>query len=350
MLIPTAVIAFLWLARLVVWTKRKLQCKKQQFRRSGETRELVRQADEIFALAELTDRKMVIHRGLPGYCIMIVHADFQAGLAERGKSAIGKPDFERIDRALEWWLPRETYMLAFSGTDLLSFHKGHLDLLEDGGDFMAVTHDVRHATATLKALNAYHSYLDLPSSLDEARMPRADAVSVPEQIALPPREPRGYDVTHANKIDHIVEYVEDGDPRTFDEMFYGNFDDEFIMLVDHRESDDDIIKMCERVLNTGELDVRVDDDTLDLIVDYRGIRHRIEYPDGWVSRDTAISGLNKIIQPEYELRYCTASDGSDTAAILPLKREEWHALEARCGETLYRYFEPIDEGFSKFRY
>ena len=348
MLIPTALIALLWLAWVAVWMKRKLKRKRQKLERRRETREFVRQADEISALAELTDKKMIIHRGLPAYCVMIVHSDFQAGLAERGKSAIGKPDFERIERAIEWWLPRETYMLAFSGSDLLSFHKGHLDSLEDGGDFMAVTHDVGHATTTLKALNAYYSYLDLPSSLDEARIPKSDVVRVPEPISLPPRESREYDVTPANKIDHIVEYVEDGDPRTFDDMFYGDFDDEFVMWVDHRESDDDIIKMCERVLNTGELDVRVDNDTLDLIVDYCGVEHTIEYPDGWVNRDTTISALNNIIQPEFELRYCTASGGNDIAAILPLKREEWHALEVRCGDTLDRYFEPIADGFNKF--
>ena len=179
---------------------------------------------------------------------------------------------------------------------------------------------------------------------------QADAVRAPEPTPLLPREPREYEVTPANKIDHIVEYVEDGDPRTFDDMFYGDLDHEFVMWVDHRESDDDIVKMCERVLKTGELDGWFDNDTLDLVVNYRGVLHRIEYPNDFADRDTSIAGLNKIIQPEFELRYCTASDGNDTAAILPLRHEEWRLLEARCGEKLHLYFEPIDDSFRKFGY
>ncbi len=179
---------------------------------------------------------------------------------------------------------------------------------------------------------------------------QADVVRALDPSPLPPREPREYNITPANKIDHIVEYVEDGDPRTFDDMFYGDFDYQFVMWLDHRESDDDIVKMCERVLKTGELDGWFDDDTLDLVVDYRGVQHRIEYPKDFADRDTSIAGLNKIIQPEFELRYCTASAGSDTAAILPLKPAEWHALEARCGEKLHLYFEPIDNSFRKFGY
>lgn len=350
MLIPAAAIALLWFAWFAVAMTRKIKRKRQRLTKRRPTAELERKADDIFALAELTGKTMIIHRGLPGYCVMVVRSDFQARLGERGKSAVGKPDFERIERVIEWWLPRDTYMIAFSGNEPLSFHKGHLDSAEDDSDFMAVTHNVQHATTTLKALDAFYAYLGLPSALGEARMRKAGVIYSVGSTPLPPREPREYEVTPANKIDNIVEYVEDGDPRTFDEMFYGDLDHEFVMWVDHRESDDDIVKMCERVLKTGALDGWFDDDTLDLVVDYRGVQHRIEYPNDFADRDTSIAGLNKIIQPEFELRYCTASAESDTAAILPLRHEEWQALEARCGEKLHLYFEPIDDSFRQFGY
>jgi hypothetical protein len=348
MLIPTALIAFLWLGWFAVWATRKLNRKRLKWKKRRQTQELVRKADHIFALTELTGKTMVIHRGLPGYWVMAVQSDFQARLGERGKSAIGKPDFERIERTLEWWLRRETYMMAFSGSALLSFHRGHMDSTEDDRDFMPVTYNVKQVTTTLQALDAYYTYLGLPSSLDEARKRKSEVVRAAEPTPLPPRESREYEITPANKIDHIVEYVEDGDPRTFSDMFYGDFDDEFVMWVDHRESDDDIVKMCERVLKTNALDAWFDDETLDLIVEYRGIRHRIEYPNDFADRDTSIIALHKIVQPEFELRYCTASDGSDGAAILPLRADEWQKLEARCGEKLHRFFEPIDDSFSKF--
>lgn len=348
MLIPVGVILILYLAWLAVSLSRKRKANKRKREDMTAAMKLVQQADEIFELARLTDKSMTIHRGLPGYCILMVRADFQAGLAERGKSTSGVPEFERIDRALEWWMPRETGMIAFSGNALSSFHKGHLDAPDMDTDLMPVTRDVADVGKLLQLFDLWYEYLELPDSLEKARNRDVPTLSAEVANELPSRLTRAYDINPANKMQHIFEYVEDGDPRTFDDMFYGDFEHDFVMWVDHRESDDDIVNMCERVLKTGELEGAFDDQTPDLIITYRGVEHRIAYPNEFADRDTTMIGLNKLLQPEFELRYCNASDGNDTAAFLPLKRDEWKSLELRFGERLQNYFEPVGPGFSKF--
>jgi len=348
MLIPIGFILILYLTWLAVWLWRNFKAKKPKRDHMAASARLVHQADEIFELAKTTDKVMVIHRGLPGYCLLTVHADFQSRLAERGKSRSGGPEFRLIDRALEWQMPRETGMIAFSGHAVSSFHKGHLDAPHMDCDLMPITRDVDEVARLLQAFDIWYEYLELPEALDKARSRYQVAPIIEVEQPLPPRESREYDINPANKMDHIIEYIEDGDPRTFDDMFYGDFDHEFVLWVDHGESDDDIVTKCERILQTGELKGWFDDDSLDLVISYRGVEHRVNYPNDYADRDTTLVALSKVVRPEFELRYCKASDGSDTAAFLPLPRAEWQALEARFGERLERYFKVVDAGFSKF--
>lgn len=348
MLIPAGFILLLWLAWLAVKIVRNRKAKIRRRENRESSSRIIGQVNDILEWASLTGKDMVIHRGLPGYCILMVHADFQARLAERGKIQSGHPEFERIDRALEWWMPRETGMIALAGDGLCSFHKGHLDDPDIDSDLMPVTHSVDDVARLLQALNVWYDYLELPGSLDKARHRKAAAPVAEVVQPLPPRAERVFDINPANKMDHIIEYIEDGDPRTFDDMFYGDFDHAFVLWVDHGESDDDIVTHCERILKTGELKGWFDDDSLDLIISYRGDEHRVKYPNGYADRDTTMIGLSKVLRPAFELRYCKASDGSDTAAFLPLPCAEWQALEARFGERLNHYFEVVDADFSKF--
>ena len=48
--------------------------------------------------------------------------------------------------------------------------------------------------------------------------------------------------------------------------------------------------------------------------------------------------LNKIIQPEYEIRLFMESLGSDTLAFVPLSKEEWEELEKEFGEEKVNYY------------
>lgn len=76
-----------------------------------------------------------------------------------------------------------------------------------------------------------------------------------------------------------------------------------------------------------------------IIIEWNGKKYKISYPNEEGSdRDTTIKTLNKVIQPEYEIRLFMESLGSDTLAFVPLSKEEWEELEKEFGEEKVNYY------------
>jgi hypothetical protein len=114
-----------------------------------------------------------------------------------------------------------------------------------------------------------------------------------------------------------------------------------VFWVDWREEDDAVVEYCEKLLQTGQLSATMEDkpDGLELQITFQGAVHR----EMIVDRDRTIIFLNTIIQPNYEIRFCKASDGSDTLAFLPLTATEWQQLEAQYGaDMINECFEQIN--------
>lgn len=112
-------------------------------------------------------------------------------------------------------------------------------------------------------------------------------------------------------------------------------DETAVFLVDWREEDDAIAEYCERILQTGSLSaevVEIDDDP--------GFTVRLTFGDrtldvplvgGLEDRHITLLTLNKLLHPDYEIRMCMDSHGSDTLAFLPLPSTEWVDLETQFG-------------------
>lgn len=328
----------------VIWLWRKLILRNEQKLGSVFEIDLRQKAAEICEFAVLADKSFVLR----GVVMMVVYPDFQARLTERGISAGGKPDFEDITSMITWFVARRWYAISLS-PDRIDFHAVDNDDAETGFDLMPHTPSKDDADMIIAALNNSHAHLGLPEALVEARKPKPAAAPIVPPPPLPPHETCEYVITPSNKMAHIMEYVEDGDCRTFFDMFDGDFEHQVVLWVDHREDDQDIPKMCERILKTGDLDGRwADDGTLDLIIHFRGAAHRITYPNDHADRDTSIIALSRILRPRYELRYCTASKGSDAAAFLPLTRDEWRELQDRFADRLDCFFKPVGDDFVQF--
>jgi hypothetical protein len=329
---------------LVPWTRRHFRLRKRNEMHPNIETELRQKAADICEFAVIADKSFVLR----GRVMMVVYPDFKARLIERGKSADGKRDFEEITSMAAWYIARRWYAISLSPRRI-GFHAVDNDTAKSDFDLMPHTPRKDDADMIVAALYDSHSYLGLPEALVDARKPKPAPPPFEMTPPSPPHQTREYDITPSNKMTHIAEYLEDGDPRIFDDMFYGDFEQKFVLWVDHREDDEDIPKMCERILRTGDLDAWwADNDTPDLIIFFRGVEHRVVYPNDYADRYTSIIALSKILHPEYELRYCTASDGSDTAAFLPLTSEEWHALEGRFADGLERLFKPVDDNFTQF--
>lgn len=144
------------------------------------------------------------------------------------------------------------------------------------------------------------------------------------------------------KTDNLKKYIE---TESFDELV--SLDHQHIFWVDWREEDDAIVEYCEKCLNTGSLQAEMtySRDDVFLIIQYKDQT----FKEKVIDRDPTLIFLNTVLQPDYEIRFCKDSDGSDTLAFLPLSKEEWTELESIHGkEKLDNLFEIIDQDTQMF--
>ncbi len=124
-------------------------------------------------------------------------------------------------------------------------------------------------------------------------------------------------------------------------------DDATVFWVDWREEEASIVEYCESVLETGSLSAEeVPSDTprgADLFISHGGKRLRAPLIAGDEDRHLALCALNQVLAPDYEIRFCIDSHGSDTLAFLPLPSTKWTELEQRYGEAVSRHFYRFSE-------
>lgn len=189
-----------------------------------------------------------------------------------------------------------------------------------------VTRNPVHIAQIERMFDAWYEYLGLPGALDKFAAP-------------PAHEP----VDRSDKMALIRRYLDDGDRHFLHDVLGASDADDIILWVDWREDEVDIVTMCEGILRTGALSAcyRPNDISADLEIAYRGKMSIVRYPDGVADRDTTLLALNAALAPDFEIRYCVDSDGSDTAALLPLRGEQWAILEADAPEQVGRLFRPL---------
>ncbi|OCA78784.1 hypothetical protein BBH99_07350 [Chryseobacterium contaminans] len=145
-----------------------------------------------------------------------------------------------------------------------------------------------------------------------------------------------------NKADTLKKYIE---TESFEELSALN--SQLIFWVDWREEDDAIVEYCEKCINTGTLNAEMgySGDELLLTIKYKDQ----VFTEKVMDRDPTLIFLNRVLQPDYEIRFCKGSDGSDTLAFLPLSKAEWLELENIHGkEKLDDLFEVINQDTQMF--
>ena len=123
-----------------------------------------------------------------------------------------------------------------------------------------------------------------------------------------------------------------------------------VFWVDWKEIEEDIVRYCEHILRTGVLSAEVvfspakqrgTGPGYEMYIQYRGKRIKAPLVGGSGDRRRAICSLNEVLWPEYEIRLCIDSLGSDTLAFLPLAVREWEALSRRYGTAVDKRFGKI---------
>lgn len=116
-----------------------------------------------------------------------------------------------------------------------------------------------------------------------------------------------------------------------------------VIVVDHREADDDLVGLFGAVVGGGVLDARFadDDDGLDLIIRYGSQVHRVTYPQEHADRDTTLRALAELLRPDHEMRLCVTSGRYDEATFALLTPEQWRGLESSHRDVVARAFQPV---------
>ncbi|HEK2896565.1 hypothetical protein [Proteus terrae] len=143
------------------------------------------------------------------------------------------------------------------------------------------------------------------------------------------------------KIELIESYIKDPSNNNFYDTFSDRYD--IIMVVDWREMDEDIISYCEEIINTKSLSVELDDcdnkQGFTLTIYYKDKSLIVPYQGDGADRDTTLLALNEILQPDYEIRFCVESNGSDTLVFMPLPKLLWQQLEDKYPDQVAKLFE-----------
>jgi hypothetical protein len=152
-------------------------------------------------------------------------------------------------------------------------------------------------------------------------------------------------------MEYMKEFLKNEDRESFDNFWENS---QKLVWIDWREYDEDIINYIEGVIQSGELSGKSKDADnemgFDIFIEWKGNEYKISYPNKEGSdRDTTIKTLNKIIQPEYEIRLFMESLGNDTLAFVSLLKSEWEELEKEFGEEkINYYFSKIDDDSKMF--
>lgn len=119
-------------------------------------------------------------------------------------------------------------------------------------------------------------------------------------------------------------------------------DDETVFWVDWREEDDAIVEYCESILKTGSLSAEVVDADneagFEMYITFKDKCAKVPLVVGPEDHHITLVALNEILAPDYEIRFCIDSNGSDTVAFLPLPTEAWRQLEAEYGDAVAARF------------
>jgi hypothetical protein len=150
---------------------------------------------------------------------------------------------------------------------------------------------------------------------------------------------------NAEKLETIESYIENPSQDVYFDVFDGRYD--IVMVVDWGEEDNAIIEYCEKILETGQLSAKFEDadnkQGFAITIQFGDKSLLIPYQGKGADRDTTLLALNEILHPEYEIRFCKASDDSDTLEFIPLPQELWHQLDLK-------YAERMDDLFVRFEH
>ena len=125
-------------------------------------------------------------------------------------------------------------------------------------------------------------------------------------------------------------------------------DESTVFWIDWRQEDETIAESCELTLNAGTLDgelIEDTDDGSDYRVDiiYNAKRERVPLTFSEADRHITLLTMNRILSPDYEIRFCIDSNGGDTLGFIALAVDDWSTIHEQFGYLVDKHFYRISE-------
>ena len=125
-------------------------------------------------------------------------------------------------------------------------------------------------------------------------------------------------------------------------------DESTVFWVDWRQEDETIAESCELTLNTGVLGGEIIENTNDgsdyhVEIIYNAKRERVPLTFSTADRHLTLLTINRILNPDYEIRFCIDSNGGDTLGFVALSSGDWTSLHAQFGDLIDKHFYRIAE-------
>lgn len=137
----------------------------------------------------------------------------------------------------------------------------------------------------------------------------------------------------------IKRVIESPDEDTIETLFD---DYDTVVWVDWGADDREIVDDFESILQTGKLSAEAvsanTDAGYELFITYGDERVKVPIVCGGEDRHITIVTLNEVLAPEYEIRFCIDSNGSDTLGFLPLPSSKWRELEEQYDGAVAKRF------------
>lgn len=127
----------------------------------------------------------------------------------------------------------------------------------------------------------------------------------------------------------------------FDEAHDGLF------WVDWREADEDIIGLAAEIIGGDKLAPEWIEGKLNIRFNQTLSEIALQFEPG--EQDITLRALNKVLEPEFEIRLIKASEGGDTLAFFILDKKSWSELDLVFGGKVDDAFTKITSESSFFR-
>ena len=118
-------------------------------------------------------------------------------------------------------------------------------------------------------------------------------------------------------------------------------DTKTVFWVDAREPENEIVEACETRLRTGSLSAELAGDHSEMFIIYNQKRLKVPLTGSPQDRHITIFSLNRILNPDYEVRFFTPSGEMDSLAFVALPIETWWQLEHHYGAFVAKVFYKI---------